>query len=533
MTNSFSKSGRWIWRLLLLLSVAAAMQSAAALADVDRDGADRQQLAQSSPAAMARVEAAEAAAKEGRFAQAVDLIGRAREDAPTATYPPRSGCRIALAAKDRVAALKLCQIALLQSAGHVEDLRNRVVAAVSSDMEPAPTMSELVDAAILTRAGLDREPDSPWVQSARLEIGRRLGDRVAIDAGLEGMERHAPDAPVTKTAIETAFARAPLWVWSLRVLLLGVLLATVAHALFRRRQRPGLVPAAPAPSAPVTALLFALVVSVIARAAWGADATRVPGHALFLFNEHDPDSTVPSAEEQMKEPLQFGYYLQEGIDTALKAAKQGDHAHAAQYWAALAKAVPSRAYAFGKQCQELELAGDREGALTACEAACTRDGVTVGDYNRTTRLLIARPGELTADDRTKLKLIIEHLATEAKSSPEAADRVRCRLAVRDNDVAGLQACSDALEKVAPRDLQTISFQWALAISKHDQAGAHRLIEQAKSYGMTRAALERMEDATDHLGLRRKVKLGLVALVVALAVGTILLRRVKTARRLAA
>jgi len=290
--------------------------------------------------------------------------------------------------------------------------------------------------------------------------------------------------------------------------------------------------APPAPSPSGTALLLALLVAGVAPAAWGAEPADPSERARFFFNQDDPEATVPSLDDQMKEPLQFGYYLQDGIDTALKASKDGDHARAAQYWAALAKAVPSRAYAFGRQCRELALGGDREGALTACEAACTRDGVTVGDYFLTARLLLNRPGELTADDRSKVKLLIEHLATQTHV-PEAADQLRCRLALRDNDVGALQACTEALGKVSPGDPQTISFQWALAMAKHDKSGARRVIEEAKKSAMPPAAIARMESATDKLGLGGVVKVGIGALIAALAVGAVFVRRVKSARRVAA
>jgi hypothetical protein len=544
MSMFLSKLGCTRRRALLVSAASAwwlAAPSATAMGSATTDEADRQGLAQSSPVAMAQCEKAEAAAKAGRFAEALDLFERAREEAPTQIYVSRGGCRVALDAKDRTAALRFCQIAFLQSAGNLEDLRNRVVAGVSADIAPDPTMSDLVMAALMTNAAGKRAPDDSWTQSARLELGRRLGDRAAIDAGLARLQSREPNGPLTTRTLESAFARPPLWVWAVRLLCLGFLLATLAHLLLARRRRR-VLPASPTTvsPAPLAAIAFALVVCGVApRAEAAAKKDQVPPVTVtgperlrFLFNENDPDSTVPSPSEQMQDPLQFGYYLQDGLEAADNAAKAGDHARAARDYGALAKAVPQRALAFAKQCQELELAGDRDGALVACESACLRDGVTLADYDRTARLLLERTGALTADERTKLKLIIDHLAAE-KNAPLAAEQIRCQLALRDKDVPALQACSDALAKVAPQDAKTISFQWALAIEKNDRAGARRLVEQAKRAGLPPAAVDKMDVATDKLAPNRAVKVGLGALLSMLVIGLFIAarRRMITARRL--
>jgi len=540
MTMSLSKL---VWtrpRALLVSAVAVswmAAHAAVAMGAVRADAVERQQLAASSPVAMARCEKAEAAAKAGRFAEALELFGRARDEAPTQIYLSRAGCRVALAAKDRTAAMRFCQVAFLQSGGNLEDLRDRVVAGISADIAPDPTMSDLVMAALMTNAASKRAPDDLWTQSARLELGRRLGDRGAIDAGLARMQSREPNDPLTRQALESSFTRPPIWVWALRLLGLGGLLATLTHALIVRRKRRLLsICPTTASSAPLAAIAFALVVCGIAPRAEAAAKTTVaatgPERIRFFFDENAPDASVPSASDQMQDPLQFGYYLQDGLEAADKAAKAGDHARAARDYGALAKAVPQRALAFAKQCLELELAGDRDGALAACESACMRDGVTLADYNRTAKLLLDRRGALTADERTKLELIIDHLTAE-KDAPLAADRIRCQLALRDEDVPALQACSDALAKAAPQDAKTISFQWALAIEKNDRSGARRLVDQAKKAGMPLAAVDKMEIATGKLGLNRAVKVSLGALLSVLLIGLVVAaRRAITARRLA-
>jgi hypothetical protein len=516
------------------LALIASSRTAFGGGDRERDQEERQQLARTSPAAMSHVEAAEAAAKAGRFTQADELVARARDDAPTAVYPTRVGCRIAIKGKNRELALKLCQIALLQSAGYLEDVRNRIVAGVSADFETTPDMSELVTVAIMTKAGLDRERDGAWANSGRLELGRRLGDRSAVEFSLAQMQRFAPDDAVTKESHEAAFTRAPIWIWALRLLFLGLIIVTVSHVLVRRRNGLRGVSATTVPSAPLAgALVVALSVLAIAPRALAADPQRGPERLRFFFNEDDPDSTVPSPDDQIQDPLQFGYYLQDALEAAQKAAKDGDHARAARDYGAIAKAVPQRALAWSKQCEQLELAGDLQGALTACSAACTRDGVTLADYKHTVKLLLSHPGPLTADDHTKLNAIIEHLST-VKEAPAAVDQVRCEVALRETDIPALQRCTDSLGKLAPKDPQTISFQWALAVSKQDRSGARLLVERAKKLGMAPAAVAKMEDATDAMGaLSRGTKAMLGALVAVLAIGVILVRRVTTARRLAA
>jgi tetratricopeptide (TPR) repeat protein len=499
-------------------------RAATPAAPEDPDAAARQHLAQASPAALALVDQAEAARSAGDLAQAMILYNRARGAAPTEVAPARGACRVALMlGRDAEARIACERTGML--AGTPEDMRNQVRSIIGA--KAPPTMDEMALAAIITEGAVRVAPNQPWGYAARCDMALRANDRATLDTCLADLRRVAPDHPITRemAAAAAAAARPSAWVWLGRVVLALALLGTLAHALAgrRRRGRAQRTTAAAAPAA--LAVLCALLVSAAARPARAEPQQGGDHLSNYQIDDQHPDLSVPSAQQQMKNPLEFGYLLQDLLVKAEAASKKGDHQAAVRYYAAIAKAVPQRALGFAKTCEEYEAAGDVPKAIFSCRAALTRDGVTVGTYARFVGLLLRQSGSVTADQKKEIDDVIDHLSKQPDigTTPQ---QLRCEVAIRMHDVPALESCTKALVAVAPNDAGTISYQWALAMAKQDRSQARSLIDRAEKAGMAKEGLARMQQATRALGgfsLPRPALIVVVGLLAA-ALGFVAVRR---------
>lgn len=237
-----------------------------------------------------------------------------------------------------------------------------------------------------------------------------------------------------------------------------------------------------------------------ARADEPASAAVTPNHeptperlSAFAVDDANPEGHIPTAAQANANPLQFGYFLMDLSGKADEALAAGRPGNAARYYRALARAVPNRSIPFGRLCQALEAAQDRDGALDACRDALGREGVRVEDYARYVRLMLAKTGALTDAERTETSAVIGHLAADPEAKVAAAD-LSCQVAVRTHDVAGLRACTATLRTAAPNDAKTISFLWALAHETDDRANAGRLTREAERTGVKPEGLETMRAA---------------------------------------
>src|SRR5262249_15023008 len=59
----------------------------------------------------------------------------------------------------------------------------------------------------------------------------------------------------------------------------------------------------------------------------------------------------------------------------------------------------------------------------------------------------------------------------------------------------LEACTAQLVKLAPDDLQTVSFEWALALRKGDTPRAEQLVARAAQLGMEPDGIQKMQEGT--------------------------------------
>ena len=292
------------------------------------------------------------------------------------------------------------------------------------------------------------------------------------------------------------------------------------------------------------ALLFGLVTSAAsARAQKAKDSASQPalegrdddvlspdGLSKWKIDDADPLKSVPTPQQRDGDPLQFGYHLMDLAEKGGVAVKKGDHRSAVKYFAALAKAVPDRSIAFTKMCTSYEALGDWEKAVEACRTALGLPGVTVADSTHFVRLVLAKRSALSPTEVEDVAAVITNLQSD-ESTRRLANELQCELGVRIEDAKRLEECTTALAAVAPDDPRTISYRWALALTKKDFGQARTVIEHAKATTMPPEGIRQMEQATLaaeplwRKGLRDwRIPAGLSGILVAAGLAFLVVRR---------
>jgi tetratricopeptide (TPR) repeat protein len=216
--------------------------------------------------------------------------------------------------------------------------------------------------------------------------------------------------------------------------------------------------------------------------------------SLFKINDRDPESTVPTPKQRDGNPLEYGYFIQDLLAKAEAAIKRQDHQAAIRYYRALALAVPDRAVAWSRLCKAYEIVNDRQRAIGACRYAIDREGAELKDFSRFVRVVVAKQGDLSSEERTALNEVLTHLDKQPDMAIPAA-HLRCQAAVKTQDQAAMGACTGVLAKAAPDDPKTIVFQWSYAVMRGQQAEAARLIDRAEKSGVSFESLEQMSKVT--------------------------------------
>jgi hypothetical protein len=429
--------------------------------------------------------------------------GTAQADLPTA----RDMCQAALHSQDPSKGREICQHAYMLGSSP-EDMRNLAASLVTGPKPP--TMDDLALVFLLVQTAIHVAPKEPWGYVAQAEVAQRLGDPTLLEAALKHVRQLAPARAATLGA---AVKRRQAAVWGGRLFLGLMILGTAVHAFLRSRRaaRPGVVPVLPI-------ALLALLVSGVAR----AEDSPLP---TFPIDDQNPALSVPAHDGQFKDPVKFGYYLQELLARAGAASKKGDHQEAARFYTAICKAVPQRAYGFARLCDELIALDRKDSARAACREALYKEGVTAGDYLRYVNLMVNRPEPLTADERKDLDGIVAHL----QSLPDAkvlAEQARCQILLGARDRAGMLSCAQSLEALAPNDPATLPFVWAAAMERGDLLGARALVAKMQAAGVAEPALGRMTQATRGLMMRRitHIAIAVCAAVVLLFLARAVLRK---------
>ena len=415
--------------------------------------------------------------------------------APADLAAARDMCRAALKSPDPSTGRDICRHAYMLGAAP-EDMRN-LAASMVTGLKP-PTMDDLALVFLLVQTAIHVAPQEPWGYVAQAEVAQRLGDPALLDAALQHVRQLAPERAATLGA---AVRRRQAAVWGGRLFLAFMLLGTAVHALLRSRRATR---RAALPVLPVA--LVALLVSGVAR----AQDSALPA---IPIDDQNPSLSVPGPDGQFKDPVKFGYLLQELLARAQAASKGGDHLAAARYYTAIAKGVPLRSYAFARLCDELIALNRRDSALKACRESLYKEGVTAGDYLRYVNLVVNRPEPLS-DERKELDGIVTHL----QSLPDAnvlAEQARCQVLLGARDRAGILGCAQTLQKLAPNEPATLPFAWAGAMERGDVMSARALVGKMQAAGTAQPALGRMSQATRGLLLRRIAHIALAVSAVAL------------------
>ena len=475
------------------------------------------------------------------------LLARpARAEGPTQKMA-RQACEEALEAEEKAPGAPSSRAACYASRdlGTVpEDFRNKVASLMSPRAQPS--LDDLVLSALNADAAVHKlGGDTWWGYLARCDIARRLGNADLMEACLADLKRVAPAEAATKRALAYTAESASVPVWILRVLLSLGLLGTLLHALLERRKkvRPALSGSRHLSGVALGMIALVAVHAGVARAETPPQAdlsetapnpnTPPKGDlSEYKIDDADPLGSLPKDDVLYKNPLQLGYLIQDLLDKADHAAKAGDHAAEARYYRALTKVAPGESYAPRKLCEAYEATGDIPNAILACRTLLARPGTTVNDSLHFIDLVLSTKGPLPAGEREELDTVIKHLTSEVQLGA-VATMLRCEVALRFRDFAALETCTNELAIKAPKDPKTISFQWAVAIEKHDRGEALALIDRARGAGMTADGLARMERATRAMTLRRLGMLAFLLVVMAGAAFALLrFRREVSRRRLA-
>jgi tetratricopeptide (TPR) repeat protein len=501
--------------LVALAGWARAQQAAGAgrpgLARFPADQAEVARLSPKFPHVVELVERGEAEALGGNLVQALALFKQAAAEYPYSGLVARRECEALTALGWRDQAIKACREAMQYSPIPL-NVRASVRALLSGPGQP----SAMSLAQAMQLAGNERRqrPGEPWGYAALCDVGERLGDEAMLMHCSEELLKLAPNDPTTRRVL--AELRPRWWVGAGWLVIAMAALATLAHALWRAVTRPRRRAA--------QAAVVGLIVCVGAFGARLAHAQSEPAMSAqpaasaplppprknpddlsseWTVNDDAPDSNIPGEAARNRNPLEFGYWLQDVTARGLKAAEHGDHEAAIKYFRALAKAVPDRAVSFSKLCAEYAALGKRNEAILTCSTALTRAGVLVSDYARFVHVVLDKPEQLTTEEVTALKDVVRHVREDPNGGNAAAAQLECDIGVKTRDAAKLDQCIKELAAANPKDPRTLTYEWALAMVRGHYDEAKKILERVKRTKMKPEGLEAMERETERDRLRHR------------------------------
>lgn len=496
------------------------------------DQAELDGLAPRHPHVVELVTRGETLAIAGDMARALVMFEQAAGEYPYSELLSRRRCEALTALGRREEAVAACREAM-QRAPVPPNVRATVQALLSG--AAALSADDLAQA--LQLAGIERRqrPDEPWGYAALCDVGARIGDEVMLEYCAQELLRVAPGDPTTRRVLATL--RPPWWTAAAWLVIGLASSGTLVHALWqlaRGRRRPARVGAA---------LGLALLGGVFSTSPARADdapqagppdrpAVAPPAHkdpsdlGQWSVDDQSPESSIPGEGARNRDPIQFGYWLQDVSARALEASQQGDHRTAIKYFNALAKAVPDRSIAFSKLCGEYDAIGERDNALPFCAVALTREGVVLRDYGRFVYVVLEKPGALDHQEIAAVSEAIAHVREDPNGGDAAAREMECDLAVKTRDASRLEQCTTALAATSPDSPKTLTYAWALAMVRGRYDDAHRAIDRARTSSMKPEGLEGMERETARAESRRRTiySLGGLAFALLVAGAAIAMRR---------
>lgn len=497
-------------------------------------------MAEASPEAAKLFADGEAQLERANLPAAEAAFAKVRELAPNSGLAARRHAQVLTELGKKTEAVAACKQAILMSRTGIDG--RACVATLMMGPNP-PTVDDVYEALRLA-AWAKRMPDQPFGDAALCEIAYRLGDEAMLQHCVDSLKSYAPDHYETRR-FAAALKPEPQWPVFLGWGGLAVAgLGTLAHWA-RRRTGRGVAVAVPAAMGLIIAG-FALPAHA-EEAAPAASMEKVAPQDLpkdaegqkrlqwqlsskFPINPEAPESSVPSIEARNKDPLEFGYYLQDLAAEGASAEKKNDVASASHYWAAMVKAVPDVAVGYRRACKAFEQAGDLAKAIEYCAGALTQHDVQLDDFGQASRLVLSKQ-QLAPTDIADVDSMVAHLQTSKEGQPElglAGAHIACELGLRLEDKKRMEACASALAKGAPQDPKTLSFRWSYAMLRHDYSEARSLIAALKKAGMPEPALAKLDRATTEASVwwRRPTTYFLVLGVLVTALGGWFMQRRK-------
>jgi tetratricopeptide (TPR) repeat protein len=496
--------------IALVAPAIVAPTTAHALGRTANDADEVRSLRQRSPKAADLLEQGETRALAGAYEEADRAFKEAETEYPNGSILWRRDCEMLTLLGRRDDALRACNAAT--EALHSPLNFRALMRALVTGPEPPRSMDLFVALALEENQRRKGQRNDAFFAAIDCDIAESVGDGNMLQECTTELERLAPNDPSTRHAEALLAERCPPWrFWTGWALIGAAVLATAWDAVASRRRRVRTLTAIAAGAVVWAAL------SMGGSAAYAEAAPTPPAGWLSKWpvNDDDPVGSIPNDKDRNADPLQFGYWIQDLIAKAEHASKHGDHARSAKLWAALGVAVPDRAIAFSKACDEYEATGDHDKAIDACGQALLREGLTVNDYVRFVHVVLAKPGPLAPKETAALGQVLDHMKAD-DAGRTVAINLECEVGVRTSNVKQLQECTTALSATAPDDAKTISYEWALAVLENKFAQARQLIEQAKAKGVDGAGLENMERTTSegarHYWTRLALWLGCFALL---------------------
>lgn len=475
--------------MVVALTLSGGAQANPAWHTVDTFELDR--VRAETPQAAVLFEQAEASLRAGDLRAAERALRETRGIQKNSFLLGRRQCQVLTELGRRDEALEACSVAAAM--GTAMDARAIVGALMAGTAPPKPR--ELVEA-VRQATSARRLQKQPFSEAALCDVAYHIGDDAMLNSCVRELESVAPGNFETQRwrAVRRQTPAWALWLgWSA---LGSVVLLTLGHAFWRWLRRPSKTRG----SSVAAAAMFGLV-TAFGPAADAADAAPEPAPehqahwqlSRFPIDWDNPESKIPSIEERNKEPLQFGYFLQDLNVEALKAERKGDWRSAVKFWRADAKAVPDMAVGFSRACRAHQMLQEVDQAIEFCGKALNLEGSTVEDYLRYAELVTGKLTALSLVDIQDLDAMVKHLRETEQPTPAAV--IECRTGLKLEDRARLERCTQVLAKTSPQDPHTLTFQWSYALLRKDYGEAKRLLGVMEKTNMNRQALAQARDAT--------------------------------------
>jgi hypothetical protein len=517
---------------LAVVLLASCGRPAASGTPVPQDSSEERQeleaMRSQHPHAADLVAQGDALVAQGKLRDAIALYRQAESEDLNRSLPWRRDCEARIVLGERERAVVACTAALerLRSGTNVRALVSSLI-----DGPAPPSTVQVTEALLITSSEYKKSPGGPTAAAAACTIAERIGNGIMLQRCAEELERTAPDDPATRTALAALAARCPpSRFWAGWLAIAAAVLLTIGHALrtwIRRMPKGSAV-------AVVTGVVALLLAPASAHAQqFGPQEPRENLGTRFPIDDEHPEKSIPSEKERNENPLEFGYWIQDIATKADRASHKGDHMKAAKLYEALATAVPDRAVGAKRACMEYEMAKERDLAINACARSLLGEGLMVSDYQHFVHLVLEKPGRLGDRDVQALDMVIAHMR-EDPGGHDAVDALECEIATRTSNVAQLRECTGNLAARSPNDVQTLTYQWVLAIQEGKFALAEQLIDRARERGLGIDHLDSMRQETAEKMRQHRIRtaLALVAIALLLAGVGVAGRAVIQRRRLA-